>query len=64
MRILGVDPGYAIVGWGILDYEKAKFQIVDFGAITTDKDTPFGKRLQEIEYPLEKLCVHFVHSVN
>ena len=48
MRILGVDPGYAIVGWGILDYEKAKFQIVDFGAITTDKDTPFGKRLQEI----------------
>ena len=48
MRILGVDPGYAIVGWGILEYENAKFSIVDFGAIITDKDTPFPKRLVEI----------------
>lgn len=53
MRILGVDPGYAIVGWGILDYEKSKFSIVDFGAITTDKDTPFPKRLTEIYEDLD-----------
>ncbi len=55
MRILGIDPGYAIVGWGILDYERAKFTIVDYGAITTDKDTPFGKRLVEIYEDLDYL---------
>ncbi len=48
MRILGIDPGYAIVGWGVLDYEKNKFSIVDFGAITTEAGTPFSERLQII----------------
>lgn len=48
MRILGIDPGYAIVGWGVLDYEKNKFSIVDFGAITTEAGTPFPERLQII----------------
>ncbi len=48
MRILGIDPGYAIVGWGVLDYERNKFSIVDFGAITTEAGTPFPERLQII----------------
>ena len=48
MRILGIDPGYAIVGWGVLDYEKNKFSIVDFGAITTEAGTPFAERLKVI----------------
>ena len=48
MRILGIDPGYAIVGWGVLDYEKNRFSIVDFGAITTEAGTPFAERLQII----------------
>lgn len=58
MRIIGVDPGYAIVGFGILDYEGGRFKTIDYGAITTHKDTPFEKRLQEIyedfTYILEK----------
>ncbi len=48
MRIIGVDPGYAIVGFGILDYDKNRFKIVDFGAITTDAKTPFDLRLKTI----------------
>ena len=48
MRIIGIDPGYAIVGFGILDYENSRFRVVDYGAITTDKDTPFNDRLTEI----------------
>ncbi len=48
MRIIGIDPGYAIVGFGILDYENSRFGVVDYGAITTDKDTPFNDRLTEI----------------
>ena len=45
MRIIGIAPGYAIVGFGVVDYIGGKFSVKDFGAITTDKDTPFPKRL-------------------
>ena len=48
MRILGIDPGYAIIGWGVLDYKGNKFSVVDYGAITTQAKTPFPLRLQMI----------------
>ena len=32
MRVLGIDPGYAIVGWGVVDYAGNRFAPVDFGA--------------------------------
>ena len=48
MIILGIDPGYAIVGYGVLDYNNVEFRVVNYGAITTDADTPFDKRLSEI----------------
>ena len=35
LRILGIDPGYAIVGFGVLEYNSGKFTVVDYGAITT-----------------------------
>lgn len=48
MRLIGIDPGYAIVGFGIVDYEKNKFIPVEFGAITTQAETPFNTRLKII----------------
>ncbi len=48
MRILGIDPGYAIVGYGVLDYHSNHFGIVDFGAITTPAGMDFGRRLEII----------------
>lgn len=48
MIILGIDPGYAIVGWGVLEYKANKFRVIDYGAITTEAHTPFPLRLQEI----------------
>ena len=48
MRILGIDPGYAIVGYGILDYSANRFEVVGFGAITTAADMSFTKRLEVI----------------
>lgn len=48
MRILGIDPGYAIVGYGVLDYERNKFTVVNYGAITTEAGKPFDSRLKEI----------------
>lgn len=48
MRIIGIDPGYAIVGFGVLDYIGNDFHAVNFGAITTDAHTPFDLRLKTI----------------
>ncbi len=48
MIVLGLDPGYAIVGYGVIDYSGNRFKVLDFGAITTDKDTPFLTRLEQI----------------
>ncbi len=48
MRIIGIDPGYAIVGFGVLDYENTKFHVVGYGAITTEAHTPFNLRLKTI----------------
>lgn len=48
MRILGIDPGYGIVGWGVLDYDNVHFRVVKYGAIRTAPDAPFDRRLAEI----------------
>lgn len=48
MVVMGVDPGYAIVGWGAVAYKSNSYKPLGFGAITTDADTDFNKRLQII----------------
>ena len=48
MRILGLDPGYAILGWGVVDYENNKFTPVAFGAVTTEAGEPMPKRLNHL----------------
>lgn len=45
MRILGIDPGYAIVGFGVVDFDGIHFKTVGYGAITTPAHTPFADRL-------------------
>ncbi len=45
MRILGIDPGYAIVGYGVLDYDGRNFSVKGYGAITTTPDQQFDERL-------------------
>lgn len=48
MIILGIDPGYAIVGYGVIEYKNNHFTVVDYGAILTDAGTPFNIRLEKI----------------
>ena len=48
MLILGIDPGYAIVGYGVIDYKNNHFTVIDYGAILTDAKTPFNERLEII----------------
>ncbi len=55
MRILGIDPGYAIVGFGIVDYEGSRYVPVEYGAITTDKDMEMPLRLKHIYDEISRL---------
>ena len=55
MRILGVDPGYAIVGVGTVDYEGNRFKVVDYGAITTEAGEDMFERLKAIYDEMTKL---------
>ena len=48
MRILGVDPGYAIVGYGVIDYMTGRYRTVEYGAVLTKAHTPFEDRLNII----------------
>ena len=48
MRILGIDPGYAIVGYGIIDYHCGHFSVVGYGAVTTSAGIQFPERLNSI----------------
>ena len=47
-RIVGIDPGYATVGWGVVDYRGSRFKAVAYGAIITAPELPFEQRLEEI----------------
>ena len=48
LTILGVDPGYAILGWGIIEYRSSIHRLVAYGTVETDKDMPMPLRLKEI----------------
>ncbi len=59
MVILGIDPGYAIVGCGVVKYENNSFRLMGYGAITTHKDMPFNQRLNKIYDDLTELIEKF-----
>ena len=48
MRILGIDPGYGITGFGLIDAQRGQFQLLRCGAITTPPNTDFSWRLEVI----------------
>lgn len=58
MKILGIDPGIAIVGFGVIEYDGFKFKTIDYGAITTPAHTPLPARLKmvydDMNYVIEK----------
>lgn len=48
MVILGIDPGYAIIGYGIIGYNANRFSVIEYGAVTTEANTKFSERLEKI----------------
>lgn len=55
MIILGIDPGYATIGYGAVKYEKNEFYPLRFGAITTSAQEAFPARLEMIYNDMEQL---------
>ena len=55
MRILGIDPGYGITGFGIVDAQRNNFRLLQYGAITTPPGTDFPLRLQMIYNDMTEL---------
>jgi crossover junction endodeoxyribonuclease RuvC len=55
MRILGIDPGYAILGWGVIDVVGNRFSVVDYGSILTDTKMEMPARLQVLYNGLTEL---------
>lgn len=59
MRILGIDPGLAIVGYSVIDTVKDKNILVSSGSIQTNKDKTDSERLLEIETDMQTIIENF-----
>ena len=55
MRILGIDPGFATIGFGLVEAERAQVHMVTYGAITTPAGLPLSRRLYQISCDMEEL---------
>ncbi len=55
MRILGIDPGIAIVGFGLIEAERGQTRMLQYGAITTEAGLPLATRLWQIGNDMEEL---------
>ena len=55
MRILGIDPGIAIVGFGLIESDRGNMRMLQYGAVTTEAGLPLAKRLVQIEDDMRAL---------
>lgn len=59
MRILGIDPGVAIVGFGLIESDRGSLRMLQYGAITTPAGQPLAARLLQISRDMEELIQSF-----
>ncbi len=55
MRILGIDPGIAIVGFGLIESDRRNMRMLQYGAVTTEAGLPLATRLVQIEDDMRAL---------
>lgn len=58
-RVLGIDPGLANTGFGIVDFENGRYRMVSYGCITTPSHTPHSERLLTIYNRLSAVIDEF-----
>lgn len=63
MIIMGIDPGFAITGYGIVEYEGNKFSVLNYGAITTEASMQLPERLLYVYDRLQELIEEYKPEV-
>ena len=59
MRILGIDPGVATIGFGLIEADRASVRLVQYGVITTPAGLPLSNRLYQISQDMSQLLEQF-----
>ncbi|MGI6214035.1 MAG: crossover junction endodeoxyribonuclease RuvC [Christensenellales bacterium] len=59
MVILGIDPGYAIAGYGIIEKNGGKVSMLGYGAIRTGKETSIAQRLKQLGEGIDTLIAQY-----
>ena len=59
MVILGIDPGLATLGWGVIDAQPGRQRLIEYGCILTTPDQRFPERLKQIGEDMRALLQRF-----
>ena len=55
MIVLGIDPGYALMGWGVVEAEGSRMKLVNYGCIETKAGVPMQNRLRTLQLGIRDL---------
>ncbi len=59
MRVLGIDPGVATIGFGVVEADRANARLIQYGVITTPAGLPLSHRLWQISQDMSQLLEQF-----
>ena len=59
MIVLGIDPGFGRIGYGVIQFVKNKYHVLEYGCITTKTNSYFPTRLIKIEKDLEEIISRY-----
>ena len=59
MRVLGIDPGVATIGFGVVDFQRGAQRLIQYGVITTPAGLPLSRRLLQISEDMGELLSQF-----
>jgi len=63
MRVIGIDVGFAILGWSIIEKEGSKYDLIDYGVIETNSDSRIESRLKTVYENLSQVIHNYKPTV-
>lgn len=59
MIVLGIDPGYALMGYGVVEQQGSRMRLIDYGCIETKAGEPMQNRLRKLQLGVRDLCTMY-----
>ena len=59
MIVLGIDPGYALMGWGVVEAEGSRMKLINYGCIETKAGVPMQNRLRALQLGVRDLLTMY-----